>query len=272
MMLKDAKINANGKTGTNILVHGLGRLGRSVCAAVADGGAQRGLSVVAAIKNTPLASNEVAKFDFPVYTNVADCSCNADVIVDCSVASATGGIVAHALQTRTPLVICTTGHSDEVDSAIKAAAELIPVFVSANMSLGVNIAVKLAAIAAKALNNYDFDIEILERHHNQKLDAPSGTARWLADSIFDAIGEKQVVYDRSETLAKRGKEQVGIHSIRGGTIVGDHTVIFAGPDETIEIKHSALSRDAFARGVLAAAVFTARQAPGLYVMDDLINL
>ena len=260
----------NDKKSIDIIVHGLGRLGRSVCAAIAGdkGNSGRNLAVVAAIENSAAG----VKCDFPVYTNVADCPYAADVIVDCSVASATGGIVAHAVQSRTPLVICTTGLSDEVKAAINAAAVHIPVFVSANMALGVNIAVKLAAIAAKALDNHDFDIEIVERHHNQKLDAPSGTAKWLADSIFDAIGGREIVHDRSQALAKRDKNQVGMHSIRGGSIIGDHAVIYAGSDETIEIKHSALSRDAFARGVLAAVAFTARQSAGLYGMDDIINL
>jgi len=139
------------------------------------------------------------------------------------------------------------------------------------MSLGVNVAVKLAAMAAKALYGSGFDIEIIERHHNQKLDAPSGTAKWLADSIFDAIGPKTPIHDRTSSLQKRGRDEIGIHSVRGGTIVGDHTVILAGPDEVIEIKHSALSREAFARGALAAAKFTAVQGPGLYTMDELIN-
>jgi 4-hydroxy-tetrahydrodipicolinate reductase len=247
---------------TKIIMHGLGRLSSSVIAAVDDGQ----FTVVAGIRSK-LQSN----FNFPVYTDINGCTEAADVIVDCSTASTLPALLDYAVTRKLPLVICTTGFDSEALSKIHEAAAHIPIFLSANMSLGVNLAAKLAGTAAKALANAGFDIEITERHHNQKLDAPSGTAILLANSITSAIGEQNMVCGRSG-MGKRQPGEIGIHAICGGTIVGEHTVIFAGPDEIIEIKHAALSREVFARGALAAAKFIANQSAGLYNMDNLLEL
>ena len=150
-------------------------------------------------------------------------------------------------------------------------SEKIPVFFSANMSLGVNLVIDLVKKAAKILEN-NYDIEIIEKHHNQKIDAPSGTALSIADSINEVLEQKQdYVYDRHSRRKKRGKNEIGIHAVRGGTFVGEHTVIFAGNDEVIEIKHTAMSRDIFGTGALRAARFICGKKPGLYDMNDLID-
>jgi len=244
-----------------VIVHGLGRLGRSVCAA---GGEK--FIITAAIDNAP---TNAADFAFPIFTTPSACDIAADVIIDCSIAPAVEGIVTYAVCKKTPLIICTTGLDDEILGKIKAAAKDIPIFLSANMSLGVNLAVKFVRDAAKILGA-DFDIEIIEKHHNQKIDAPSGTAVLLANNITDVMGARKQVHGRSG-FAKRENGEIGIHSIRGGTIVGEHSVIFAGPDEIIEIKHAALSRDAFARGAIVAAEFITGQKPGLYTMNELLK-
>ena len=250
---------------TRIIVHGLGRLGGAVSELAQQ---DSGFGVAAAIDcNT----GAVLHPGFAVYAGVDDCEEEADVIVDCSTAAAVGTIVSYALAKKIPIVICTTALEEETLRQIDAASAEIPVFLSANMSLGVNLMAGLVKTATKALNGVGFDIEIIERHHSQKIDAPSGTAKLLADSIFEAIGPRPMVYDRSPLLAKRGAGEIGIHSIRGGNITGDHTVLFAGPEEIIEIKHSALSRKVFAQGALAAAKFIAARPAGLYTMDDLIN-
>lgn len=244
-----------------IIMHGLGRLGRSIITA-----AENNQFIIVAGAESNLQSN----FNFPVYIDIDKCTEAADVIVDCSTASAVPALLDYAMTRKLPLVICTTGFDSAVMTKIKDASAHIPIFLSANMSLGVNLAAKLARTAAKALQGSGFDIEIVERHHNQKLDSPSGTANMLAQSIASAIGEQNMVYGRSG-MDKRKPGDIGMHAIRGGTIVGEHTVIFAGPDEIIEIKHAALSREVFARGALAAAKFIAIKPPGLYNMDNLLD-
>ena len=244
-----------------LILHGLGRLGRSIndLAVSSDG-----FSVVAWVKNTNMEEDVV-----PVYTDITECNQNADVIIDASVASAVPPLVAYALSKKIPLVICTTALDDDTLKQIHNAAAEIPVFLSANMSAGVNLVAKLAGVMAKMFA--DFDIEIVERHHSGKLDAPSGTAKFLAESIISAAGEKDMVCGR-HGFAKRRPNEIGIHAIRGGNVVGEHTVIFAGNNETIEIKHSVLSKDVFAFGVLQATKFIVLQKPGLYTMEHLIKI
>jgi len=242
-----------------IIIHGLGRLGLAVAGLAPEGSVACAIDPHAAA--TPL---------FPIHKNLGDCGQKADVIIDCSHAVAVANLLRLA---KIPLVICTTGLDKETLDLIDWAKGHIPIFLSANMSLGVNLAAGLAESAAKSLNSKGFDIEILEAHHNQKLDAPSGTAMMLADRINQGVGGKyEYVYDRSQYLRKRGGGEIGISAIRGGTIVGEHTIIFAGHDEVIEITHKALSRDIFARGALAAANFIKGKAPGLYGMQDMLNL
>lgn len=209
--------------------------------------------------------------DFPVFTDLAKVPERPDVIVDFSHPSLTDGILDFAKVNNIPAVICTTGLSTDQLSRIEYEARFIPIFFSANMSLGVNLIMNLAVKAAKILES-NFDIEIIEKHHNQKLDAPSGTALALADAISEAVSyAPEYVYDRHSVRKKRDKREIGIHALRGGTIVGEHSIIFAGNDEVIEIKHSAASKEVFAVGAVRAAEFLKDKESGLYSMADLLN-
>ncbi len=210
------------------------------------------------------------KNDYPVFTDLKNCNAAIDVIIDFSNPSALEGLLTFATQRHLPVIMCTTGLSPVQKSMLTQASREIPVFFSANMSLGVNLLIDLVKKAAKLLDA-NFDIEIIEKHHNQKLDAPSGTALAIADSINDVLDQKhEFVYDRHSRRKKRSKNEIGIHAIRGGTIVGEHSVIFAGNDEIIEINHSAMSKDIFATGALRAARFIYGKKPGMYDMNDLI--
>ena len=208
---------------------------------------------------------------FPVYTNPLDCAVDFDVLIDFSNPSVLADLLALLRRTGKPGVICTTGLTPEHLALIKDASSEIALFRSANMSLGINLLIKLASDAA-ALLYPQFDIEIIEAHHNQKIDAPSGTALMLADGINDRLDHALTyIYDRSDIRQKRSTAELGMHAIRGGTIVGEHTVLFAGSEELITLHHSAQSRSVFARGAVAAARFLADKPAGLYSMNDLIN-
>ena len=211
-------------------------------------------------------------FGCPFYTRVAACDVPADVVVDFSVAAAVDTLLDDCAAKGLPLVLCTTGLSDAQLEHMKNTAEKIPVLKSANMSLGINIMMKLLKDAARVLAPAGFDMEIVERHHHRKLDAPSGTALALADSINEEMGGAYTyVYDRSQVRQKRDPKEIGISAVRGGTIVGDHEVIFAGTDEVIEIRHSAYSRTIFAKGALEAARYLAGKPAGMYDMADVIE-
>lgn len=208
---------------------------------------------------------------FPVFSSPALVNVKADAIIDFSHPSNLVPLLTYAAENSVPAVISTTGLSSEQKNFMYAASKKTAVFFSANMSIGVNLVANLSKTATTVLED-SFDIEILEAHHNRKLDAPSGTALYIADCINDVCSEKkEYVYDRHSVRKRRDKREIGIHSVRGGTIVGEHTVIFAGNDEIIEIKHTALSRDVFAEGAIAAAKFLADKKSGMYDMDDLIN-
>jgi 4-hydroxy-tetrahydrodipicolinate reductase len=195
---------------------------------------------------------------------------NADVIIDFSHPSALAPLLDMALDQKRPAIICTTGLDESQVARIRDVSKNIPVFFSANMSLGVNLMMALSKTAAKLLGQ-DFDIEIVEKHHNQKIDAPSGTALMLADGISGVLSQKpQYVYDRHSKRARRTKNEIGLHAIRGGTITGEHDVIFAGRDEILTISHSASSKEVFATGAVSAAVFMAGKPAGLYDMNDMI--
>ena len=210
-------------------------------------------------------------FDFPVYTDINEVKEKIDVIIDFSHPSMTDKILDYASENSIPAVICTTGLTGEQVSHVKTASEKTAIFYSANMSLGINLLIDLVQRAAKVLED-KFDIEIIEKHHNQKLDAPSGTALAIADAISEAVSyETEYTYDRHNVRKKRDKEEIGIHSMRGGTIVGEHSVIFAGTDEVVEIKHTATSKEVFAVGAVKAAAFLAGAKPGIYSMKDLIK-
>ncbi len=212
----------------------------------------------------------VSKADFPVYKSFDEAGDKPDVIIDFSNPAALDGMLAYALENRIPCVICTTGYSQEQVARIKAASEQIAVFYSGNMSLGINLLIELAKQATKVLGG-SFDIEIVEKHHNLKVDAPSGTALMIADAVSDTLEqEPQYVYDRHSYRKKRSKNEIGIHSVRGGTIVGEHEVIFAGHDEVVTITHQAQSKQVFAVGAVNAAAFLAKQGAGMYDMSDLL--
>jgi len=208
---------------------------------------------------------------FPIYPSPDTYEGTCDVIVDFSHPSVFKSLLNFAVEKKFPIVVCTTGLSESDRELMKNASETIPVFFSANMSLGVNLLIDLARKATTVLED-NFDIEIIERHHNQKIDAPSGTALAIADAIADtAIGSKNYVYDRHSVRKKRSKDEIGIHAVRGGTIVGQHDVIFAGVDEVIEIKHTATSKEVFAVGALKAAKFMKDKPAGYYSMNDLFK-
>jgi 4-hydroxy-tetrahydrodipicolinate reductase len=215
--------------------------------------------------------NGSAKKEYPVFSRPSEINCEADVLIDFSNPSLLSPLLEFGLARKMPLVICTTGYSEEQTAQIRKASESIPVFYSGNMSLGVNLVIELAKKAAAVLGD-QFDIEIIEKHHNQKLDAPSGTALMIADAISEIRdGKTNYVYDRHSQRKKREKSEIGIHSIRGGSIVGEHEVLFAGPGEVISISHSAQSKEIFATGSINAALFLAGKPAGLYRMADLIS-
>ena len=207
---------------------------------------------------------------FPVFTSPAGCQVEADVIIDFSHPSALAPLLDYAAATRTPAVIATTGLSSDQVALIRETSARVPLFFTANMSLGVNLLVELAKKAAAVLGG-QFDIEIIEKHHNQKIDAPSGTALMLADAISGVLPEEpQYVYDRHAVRRKRGKNEIGLHAVRGGTIVGEHEVIFAGRDEVLTLSHSAMRKEVFATGSINAALFLCGKENGLYSMGDLV--
>ncbi len=214
--------------------------------------------------------NTAAK-DYPVYANAIDCTEEFDVIIDFSHVKALPGIFALAEAKGKPIIVCTTGLSDADKSTLFQLSEKVPVFYSGNMSLGINVLIHLVKKAAEILSD-DFDMELVEAHHNRKVDAPSGTALMIADALNDTYDHSlEYVYDRHEVREPRGKKQLGIHAIRGGNIVGEHTVIFAGQEELLEVRHSAMTRDVFARGAVKAAHFIKDKPAGLYQMNDLIG-
>ncbi len=208
---------------------------------------------------------------YPVFTKIEECDVQADVIVDFSVAKAVDAVVDYAVSRKLPLVLCTTGLTEEQLAHVEEASKKIAVLRSANMSLGVNTVFKLAALGAQVLARAGYDIEIVEKHHNQKLDAPSGTALAIADAMNEVLN-KEYAYklDRSQERAKRGKKEIGIQAVRGGNIVGEHEVFFCGPDEVIEIKHTAYSKGIFGKGAISAAAFLMDKEPGMYTMSDVI--
>jgi 4-hydroxy-tetrahydrodipicolinate reductase len=212
-----------------------------------------------------------SSYDFPVFKSLAECNVSADVIVDFSNASAVDGLMDYCVDKNIPVVLCSTGLSDEQMDKVRRASEKVAVLKSANMSVGINVLLKVLREIAPTLSDAGFDIEIVEKHHNQKVDAPSGTALALADSINDSLDHKfDYVYDRSTRRMKRPGNEIGISAVRGGSIVGDHDVIFAGRDEVITLSHTAYSRAIFGKGAIEAARFLAGKTPGMYDMSDVI--
>jgi 4-hydroxy-tetrahydrodipicolinate reductase len=211
-------------------------------------------------------------FDYPVYGSPAECEGRPDVLLDFSGPAALDGILTFCGERSVPLVLCSTGHDAAQLAKLELAAQIIPVFRSGNMSLGIYLLMELAKTAAGVLGK-EFDIEVLERHHRLKVDAPSGTALMLYDAVSASLPyQPEPIYDRQPVRKARGDREIGLHAVRGGTIVGEHEVIFAGHDEIITLSHSARSREVFAVGALRAAVFMAgAKKPGLYDMRDIIH-
>ena len=209
---------------------------------------------------------------FPVYHSFDDVTVIPDIIIDFSNVAVLEKLLKFSTEHKIPAVLAVTGYNDEQIAAIKKASEVIPVFFTANMSLGVNLLCSLIKKAAAILSD-DYDIEIIEKHHNQKLDAPSGTALMLANAVNGIFDDKYTYeYDRHSKRAKRQKNEIGIHSVRGGTIVGEHDVIFAGRDEVITLSHQATSKEVFATGAIKAAKFIYGKNAGLYDMNDILNI
>lgn len=237
-------------------------MGRAVAAAAEK---TTDLSIVAGVDIT------TAEQPFPVYPNAQAVSVNADILIDFSHPAALESILDFVTAQGIPAILASTGYSEAQIARIRQAATQIPIFFSANMSLGVSLVCALAKTAARVLGD-SFDIEIIEQHHNKKVDAPSGTALLLADAISEELGRpKTYTYDRHAVRAARTKGEIAIHSVRGGTITGEHEVIFAGLDEVIKISHSAYSKALFATGALNAARFLCKQPAGLYQTSDLIT-
>ena len=248
---------------TNIVICGAnGKMGKTVYSCIQE---RDDCKVVAGID---IYTEQYA--DFPIVDAPDKLPVKADVIIDFSNPASLNALLDYCLSTGTPVVLASTGYNDEQINQIKNAAQQIPVFFTFNMSLGINLLVQLAKKAASVLGG-QFDIEIVEKHHNQKLDAPSGTAIMLANAINETLdNSKHYVYDRHSRRQKREKSEIGMHAIRGGTIVGEHDIIFAGHDEVITLSHSAASKTVFAEGSINAAVFLKNQSAGLYDMSALV--
>ena len=248
------------------IMHGCnGKMGRVITGLIRDDDA---IEIVAGIDTYTGTAN-----DYPLFESIEACDVEADVVIDFSNASAVDHLLDYCAKKKLPVVLCTTGLSEEQLRKVEETAEQTAVLKSANMSLGINLLLKLLQNAAKVLGPAGFDIELVERHHNQKVDAPSGTALALADSVNEALDNQYTyVFDRSQVRQKRGEKEIGISAVRGGTIVGDHEVIFAGADEVIEFKHTAYSKAVFGKGAVEAAKFLAGKKAGKYDMSDVIQL
>ncbi len=247
-----------------IIMHGCnGKMGRTISNLVAK---DAQVEIVAGVD-----VNMESKFGYPVFPSLKECTVTADVVIDFSIASVIDSLLEAANDKNLPVVLCTTGLSKEQIENVVRTSNHIPILRSANMSLGVNLLLKVLKDLSGALVPEGFDVEIVEKHHNQKVDAPSGTALALADSINEEFGgEMEYVYDRSGYRKKREGKELGISAIRGGTIVGEHEVIFAGTDEVVTISHTAYSKAIFGKGAIVAAKFLAGKEPGLYRMDDVL--
>ena len=249
-----------------VLMHGCnGKMGRIVTELVQR---EQEMEIVAGVDTYQQTENA-----YPVFENIAECNIKADVVIDFSNSKAVDDLLKYCAKEKLPVVLCTTGLSEEQMEDVKETAKNTAVLKSANMSLGINLLMKLLKDASKVLATAGYDVEIVEKHHNQKVDAPSGTALALADSVNDSLGgEYSYVYDRSQTRQKRSEKEIGISAVRGGTIVGEHEVIFAGLDEVVEFKHTAYSRGVFGKGAVEAAKFLKGKPAGMYDMSDVIGI
>ncbi|MBQ7065784.1 MAG: 4-hydroxy-tetrahydrodipicolinate reductase [Lachnospiraceae bacterium] len=250
---------------TKVIMHGCnGRMGQVISGLIAE---DNDVELVAGVDLSDHITNP-----YPVFKSIKECDIEADVIIDFASAKAVDGLLEYCVEKQMPCVLCTTGLSEEQLKKVEEASKKVAILKSANMSLGINLLLKMLKEATHVLANAGYDIEIVEKHHNQKLDAPSGTALALADSINEELNnEYEYVYDRSQVRQKRDKKEIGISAVRGGTIVGDHDVIFAGMDEVITFSHTAYSRSVFGKGAVQAAKFLKGQAAGMYNMSHVIE-
>ena len=250
---------------TSIIMHGCnGKMGQVITGLCREDGE---IQIVAGVDPSDHIRNE-----YPVFSRLEDCHVDADVIIDFTSAKAVDNLLSYSVKRKLPLVLCTTGLSEDQEAAVEAAARKIAILKSANMSLGINLLLDLLGKSAKVLAPAGFDMEIVEKHHNQKVDAPSGTALALADSMNQALENMySYQYDRTKERRKREKYEIGIQAVRGGTIVGEHEVLFAGTDEVITFSHTAYCRNVFAKGAVEAAKFLRNKPAGRYHMRDVIK-
>lgn len=250
---------------TKIMMHGCnGAMGQVISGLAAE---MDNAAIVAGVDAKDTKTNT-----YPVFTDIDDCNVDVDVIIDFSAAPAVDHMLDYAVRTKTPVVLCTTGLSEEQLAKVAKASEETAVLRSANMSLGINTLMKVLTQVSGLLSEAGFDIEIVEKHHRKKVDAPSGTAIALAESVNEGLEEAfDYVYDRSGRRTQRPKNEIGFSVVRGGTIVGEHEVIFAGTDEVIEFKHTATSKAVFGKGALSAAIFLAGKPAGMYNMSHVIG-
>lgn len=249
----------------NVIMHGCnGMMGRMISDLMQDDAQAK---LVAGVD-----INTEQHYDYPVFSSLEECTVKADVIIDFASVKAIDALLDYAVSKQIPVVVCTTGLSEEQLVKVEEASKKVAVLKSANMSLGINTLLNILQKAAQVFAPAGFDMEIVEKHHNKKLDAPSGTALALADSLRDALdGEYEYVYDRSREKKRREKSEIGISAVRGGTIVGEHEVIFAGTDEVIEFKHTAYSKAVFGKGAIQAAKYLAGKPAGYYNMSHVIE-
>lgn len=250
---------------TKVIMHGCnGKMGQTIAGLIQ---ADETVALVAGVD-----AFDEGKNPFPVFKSIDECDVEADAVIDFSAAAAVDGLLDYCVRKQLPCVLCTTGLSKEQLEKVKEASEKVAILKSANMSLGINMLLKLLKEAANILAPAGFDIEIVEKHHNLKVDAPSGTALALGDAVNEALhNEYEYVYDRSTRREKRPKKEIGFSAVRGGTIVGDHDVIFAGTDEVITFSHTAYSKAVFGKGAVQAAKFLKGKPAGLYQMSDVIE-
>lgn len=248
-----------------VIMHGCnGKMGRVISGLVAE---DAELAMVAGIDPVDDGHNP-----YPVFADITSCDVEADVLIDFSTAKVVDKLLDYCVEKNLPCVLCTTGLSLEQLDKVAEASKKVAILKSANMSLGINLLLKMLKEAAGVLAPAGFDIEVVEKHHNLKLDAPSGTALALADSINEEFDNSyEYIYDRSTRREQRSQKEIGISAVRGGTIVGDHDVIFAGTDEVITFSHTAYSKSVFAKGAVQAAKFLAGKEAGMYGMADVIN-
>lgn len=248
----------------NVLLHGCnGKMGLAVTNAMVE---RDDIKIVCGVD--PFGTSA---YEYPVYNSFVDVKEKADVIIDFSNPALIDDLCKFSAENKIPAVICTTGLNDEQKTMVEDLSKVVPVFSSGNMSLGINLLIELCKKASVVFGE-GFDVEIVEKHHNLKLDAPSGTALMIADGIADVRDDApRYVYDRHAYRMKRSKNEIGIHSVRGGTIVGEHSVIFAGNDEVLTITHQAQSKALFATGAVSAAFFIVTQTPGIYDMSDMLK-